>query len=72
MEFRHFGVGKEGVRPPDLCQHLVGDAELFLRVREPQARIHPRLAEVEVQRKVLGGKRKRKYIYIIHVGMGTR
>lgn len=54
MELGMFGVGKEGVRPPDLLQHLVADTQLILNIStELQPRVPPVLPEVEVHCEVL-------------------
>jgi len=54
MKVRRLGVGEKRVRPPDLVQHLVANAQLVLAgVVEVQPRVVPVLTEVEVQREVL-------------------
>ena len=54
MEARVLGVGKEGVGPPYLGEHLVRDTQLIFHVLgEGQSRVMPVLAEVKVHREVL-------------------
>jgi len=54
VKVRRLGVGEERVRPPDLVEHLVADAQLVLAgVVEVQPRVVPVLTKVEVQREVL-------------------
>ena len=68
VEARRLGVSEEGVRPPDLVEHLVADAKLLFRLRETQATILPVLTEVEVQCKVLQVARMHRHTHTyIHI-----
>lgn len=72
VETSHLGVGEERVRPPDLVQHLVTNAQLLLAgVVEVQSRIVPMLAEVEVQRKVLSTRTSSRRPKINHALIST-
>jgi len=46
-------VGEERVRPPDLVQHLIADAQFVVAVVEAQSLVEPVLPEVEIHREVL-------------------
>lgn len=56
MEVRLFLVNEERVRYPDVLDELGADGERLDAgpLAEGESRIRPELAEVEVQRKVLG------------------
>ena len=54
MEPSVFSVGEESVRPPDLSEHLVTDAQLVLHLpAEGEPGVVPVLPEVKVQSEVL-------------------
>ena len=57
MEPGIFSVGEESVRPPDLSEHLVADAQLVLHLSiEGESWVVPKLPEVKVQSEVLQKK----------------
>lgn len=59
MEVGLLGIGEKRIRPPDLSQHLVADAQLlFAGLGEIQSRIGPVLPEIEIQREVLSHEKR--------------
>ena len=56
------GVGEESIRPPDLVEHLVADAQLLLALVEHESLVVPELAEVEVKCVVLNNS---NYILVL-------
>jgi len=77
VEARRLGVGEERVRPtvtfpervrpPDLVEHLVADAQLLVAVVEPKSFVVPLLPEVEIQREILPRPHPQRSVHISHL-----
>ena len=55
MELGRLGVSEECIRPPDLFEHFIADAQLIIAVFaiEAESVVLPQLPEVELQSEVL-------------------